>query len=93
MSKEDRVLGRTLNDNNDFRPVPQTSKAERVLGIGQYDNSSISKADRVLGRSANDTWKADLVLGRFGGAVSKRRKKKRTVKKRGKKSVKRFRSK
>jgi hypothetical protein len=79
-SKADQVLGRTSNDKNDFRFFPQTSKAERVLGIGKYGNSSTSKADRVLGRRANDISKADL--GRSGGTVTKRGKKKRTVKKR-----------
>lgn len=93
MSKADRILGRTPSDNNDHRMISQSSsKAERILGIGQYDNDNdMSKADRVLGRKGSDTSKADRVLGRFGGTRRGGKGKKLATKKRCKKSVKRTR--
>ena len=40
MSKADRVLGRTPGSSDGSREIHSSSKAERMLGIGQYDTLS-----------------------------------------------------
>jgi hypothetical protein len=92
MSKADRILGRTPGSDDGMRQINSPSKAERMLGIGQYDpGNNMSKADRVLGRRPNgDTSKADRMLGR-GGATKRGGRKRKATRKHRKKSVKRTR--
>lgn len=94
MSKADRVLGRTSGSDDGMRSFHSSSKAERVLGMGQYDpDINMSKEDRVLGRrSSGDISKANRILGRFGGATKRRGgRKSKSTRKHRKRSVKRTR--
>ena len=92
MSKADRILGRTPGSDDGSRQIHSSSKAERMLGIGQYDpDNNMSKADRVLGRRpSGDTSKADRILGR-GGATKRGGKKRKATRKNRRKSSKRTR--
>jgi hypothetical protein len=93
MSKVDRVLGRTPGSDDGTRSIHTSSKAERVLGIGQYDTENdMSKADRILGRrSSGDTSKADRILGRGGATKRCGGRKRKATRKHRKRSVKRTR--
>ena len=93
MSKADRVLGRTSESDDGVRSFHTSSKAERMLGIGQYDtDNNTSKADRILGRrSSGDTSKADRILGRGGATKRCGGRKRKTTRKHRKRSVKRTR--
>lgn len=93
MSKADRVLGRTPGSSDGSREIHSSSKAERMLGIGQYDSdNNMSKADRILGRRpSGDTSKADRVLGRGGATKRCGGRKRKATRKHRKRSVKRTR--
>ena len=93
MSKADRVLGRSPDSDDGSRQIHSSSKAERMLGIGQYDpDNNMSKADRVLGRRpSDDRSKADRVLGRGGATKRCGGRKRKATKKHRKRTVKKTR--
>ena len=75
------------------RQIHSSSKAERMLGIGQYDpDNNLSKADRILGRRpSGDTSKADRILGRGGATKRCGGRKRKATRKHRKRTVKRTR--
>jgi hypothetical protein len=93
MSKADRVLGRTPGSDDGSREFHSSSKAERMLGIGQYDpDNNMSKADRVLGRRpSDDRSKADRILGRGGSTKRCGGRKRKATRKNRRKSARRAR--
>lgn len=93
LSKADRILGRTPDSDDGSRQIHSSSKAERMLGIGQYDpDNNLSKADRILGRRpSGDTSKADRILGRGGATKRCGGRKRKATRKHRKRTVKRTR--